>query len=164
MHWKITLIIAALLASMTGVALYYRALYLNAEKDQQYWEAQAKSQQAALEQLHRQMQTVAALDTKHTRELEHDQNIIAQLERDVADGRRRLQVSATCSNVSARAAARMDYAARARLDDTAQGHYFTLRRRIEMAEAQINGLQDYVRKVCLNPHLENWHSGSVLDR
>ncbi|MGL9721540.1 lysis system i-spanin subunit Rz [Symbiopectobacterium sp.] len=96
MHWKISLVIAALLASMTGAALSYRALYLDTEKDRQYLEAQTQSQQAALERLNNQMQTVAALDTKHTRELEHDKKRIAQLERDVADGRRRLQVRAVC--------------------------------------------------------------------
>ncbi|WP_440867882.1 lysis protein [Symbiopectobacterium purcellii] len=153
MHWKIPVVIAALLASMTGAALYYRALYLNAEKDQQYWEAQTQSQQAALAQLHRQMQTVAALDAKHTRELENDKNRIAQLERDVADGRRRLQVRAVCPGVSANSASsRLDDAARPGLTDAAQRNYFTLRRRIEIANRQINSLQDYVRQVCLNSH------------
>lgn len=44
MHWKIPLVIAALLASMTGAALYYRALYLGAEQARQHMEAQAEAQ------------------------------------------------------------------------------------------------------------------------
>ncbi|MBG6243527.1 MAG: hypothetical protein EKE20_17795 [Candidatus Symbiopectobacterium sp. Dall1.0] len=96
MHWKLLLVIAGLLASMTGAALYYRSLYLNAEKDRQHIEALAISQQAALERLNNQMQTVAALDVQHTRELENEKNRIAQLGRDVADGHRRLRVKATC--------------------------------------------------------------------
>lgn len=153
MHWKIPLVIVALLASMAGAALYYRSLYLNAEQARQHIEAQAGAQHAALAQVNRQMQTVAALDWQHTRELENEKNRIAQLERDVADGRRQLQVRAVCPNVSAGGTTtRMDDAARARSTDAAQRHYFTLRRRIDIAQEQINGLQDYVRQVCLNPH------------
>ncbi|CRL44488.1 Bacteriophage lysis protein [Sodalis glossinidius str. 'morsitans'] len=150
MRWKLLTLAALLLASMTGAALYYRALYQEAEQSRQRVETQAESRQAEIEQLNHQMQTIAALDLQHTRELENDKKRIAQLERDVADGRRRLQIGATCPNVSARAAARMDDATRARLTDTAQRNYFTLRRRIEIAEEQINGLQDYARQVCLS--------------
>ncbi|MEN3263006.1 lysis system i-spanin subunit Rz [Sodalis endosymbiont of Spalangia cameroni] len=140
-----------MLALMAGTALYYRALYQGAEQSRQRVAAQAESRQAAMVQLTHQMQTVAALDWQHTRELENDKKRIAQLERDVADGRRRLQVRATCPAVSAhRPAAGMDDAARARLDDAAQRHYFTLRRRIEIATEQINGLQDYARQICRN--------------
>lgn len=150
MHWKIPLVIAALLASMTGAALYYRALYLNAEKDRQHIQARDESQQAALEQLNRQIQTVAELDARYTRELKNDKDRIAQLELDVAAGRRRLRVNATCSNVSANTTpSGLDDAARPRIDGTTRRHYFTLRRRIDIANRQINGLQDYVRQVCL---------------
>nr|WP_243466176.1 lysis system i-spanin subunit Rz [Sodalis glossinidius] len=62
------------------------------------------------------MQTISALDTQHTKALEHDKKLITQLERDVATGRRRLHVKATCSNVSANAtSSSLDDAARARL-------------------------------------------------
>lgn len=90
MRWKLLTLAALLLLSMTGAALHYRALYLGAEQARQHIQAQAEAQHAALAQVNRQMQTVAALDLQHTRELEHDKNRIAQLERDVADGRRRL--------------------------------------------------------------------------
>ncbi|MEN3259084.1 lysis protein [Sodalis endosymbiont of Spalangia cameroni] len=150
MHWKISLVIAALLASMAGAALYYRALYQEAEESRQRVETLAESWQVEIEQLTQQVRSVAALDLQHTRELENDKKRIAQLERDVADGRRRLQVSATCPNLSSRAAARMDDATRARPTDAAQRNYFILRRRIEIAEEQINGLQDYARQVCLS--------------
>ncbi|OIV47457.1 peptidase, partial [Sodalis sp. TME1] len=117
MRWKLLTLAALLLATMIGAALYYRALYQEAEQSRQRVETQAESRQAEIEQLHRQMQTVAALDWQHTREpldwqhtreLEHDKKRIVQLERDVADGRRRLQVRATCPTVPARAATRMD--------------------------------------------------------
>ncbi|MCX2957540.1 lysis system i-spanin subunit Rz [Serratia symbiotica] len=109
-----------------------------------------EKQQVAFEQLSQQIQAVSALDARHTRELENDKNLIAQLERDVADGRRRLQINAIYPAVPTGSPAdRMDDAARPRLDYTAQRNYFTLRHRIEIAEQKINGLQDYVRQVVL---------------
>ncbi|WP_334468949.1 lysis protein [Arsenophonus sp. PmNCSU2021_1] len=149
MRWQFP-IIAVLLASMLGTALYYRTLYDDTEKARKIAVSDREKQQVAFEQLSHQMQTISALDTQHTKELEYDKNLIAQLEHDVAANRRRLRVKATCSNVSANAtSSSLDDAARARLDYTAQRNYFTLRRRIEIAEEQINGLQDYVQQVCL---------------
>ncbi|BGI52702.1 MAG: lysis protein [Candidatus Hamiltonella defensa (Ceratovacuna japonica)] len=151
MTWKIPLVIALLLTSMSGVTLYYRTLYYDAEKARKIAVSDGEKQQIAFEQLNRQMQTVTALDTQHTKELEHDKTLIAQLERDVADGRRRLRVKATCPNMSAASSAsRVDDAPPARLADPAQRDYFLLRNRIDIAGQQINGLQDYVRQVCLN--------------
>lgn len=145
------LIVGGLLASMLGATLYYRIQYQGAEKSLQKVELEAESRQAEIEQLSHQIQTIAALDLQHTRELENDKKRITQLERDVADGRRRLQINATCPAVpTASPAARMDDATRARLTDAAQRNYFILRRRIEIAEEQINGLQDYVRQLCFN--------------
>lgn len=96
------------------------------------------------------MQSVTALDSQHTQELQNDKNRIAQLERDVAAGRRRVQVRAACPDLSASGTtACMDDAARSGLDNAARRDYFTLRQRIERANRQINGLQDYVRQVCL---------------
>ncbi|AYB48655.1 peptidase [Candidatus Williamhamiltonella defendens] len=150
MTWKIPLIIALLLTSMSGVTLYYRTLYYDAEKARKIAVSDREKQQIAFEQLNRQMQTVTALDTQHTKELEHDQNLIAQLERDVADGRRRLRVKATCPNLSAySSASRVDDATAPRLTDATQRDYFTLRARLSLAEQQITGLQEYIRQVVL---------------
>ncbi|WP_345997364.1 lysis protein [Sodalis praecaptivus] len=140
---------AALLAFLTVAAVFYRIQYQGAEEALQKVELEAESRQAEIEQLTQRMRSVAALDLQHTRELENDKKRIAQLERDVADGRRRLQVSATCPNLSSRAAARVDAPTRAGLTDAAQRNYFTLRRRIETITKQLNGLQHYVREQCL---------------
>ncbi|SPP32476.1 hypothetical protein ARAF_2641 [Arsenophonus endosymbiont of Aleurodicus floccissimus] len=151
MRWQFP-IIAELLASMLGTALYYRTLYYDAEKARKIAVSDREKQQVAFEQLNRQMQTVTALDTQHTKELEHDQNLIAQLEHDMADGRRRrLHVKAICPSVSTNTSpSSLDDAASARLDYIAQRNYFILRRRIEIAEQQIKGLRDYIRQVVLS--------------
>ncbi|WP_290603875.1 lysis protein [Arsenophonus sp. ENCA] len=157
MRWQFP-VIAALLALMLGTALYYRTLYYHAEKARKIAVSDREKQQVAFEQLSQQVQTVAALDSRHTRELENDKNLIAQLERDVADGRRRLHVKAICPSVSTNTSpSSLDDATRARFTHAAQRNYFTLRRRIEIAEQQINGLQDYVRQVCLAETLKDLH-------
>ncbi|EIZ6121472.1 TPA: lysis protein [Salmonella enterica] len=94
---------------------------------------------------------VAALDAKYTKELADAQNQIDALERDVAAGRRRLYVNATCSAVStgkSTSTARMDNAASPRLADSAQRDYFTLKERVTTMQKQLEGAQDYIRTQC----------------
>ncbi|WP_254591840.1 lysis protein [Candidatus Williamhamiltonella defendens] len=73
MTWKIPLIIALLLTSMLGATLYYRTLYYDAEKARKIAVSDRKKQQVAFERLSQQIQTITALDTQHTKELEHEQ-------------------------------------------------------------------------------------------
>jgi len=91
----------------------------------------------------------AALDAKYTKELADAQATIDQLHDDVASGKRRLQLNATCTKQSTSGAAGMDDAASPRLTDAAERDYFTLRERIETVTKQLTGLQDYVRNQCL---------------
>ena len=92
---------------------------------------------------------VAALDAKYTKKLEDAKANINQLERDVAAGKRRLQLSATCGKSGTPSTTAMDDAASPRLTDAAERDYFTLRERIELAVKQIAGLQQYIREQCL---------------
>lgn len=74
-------------------------------------------------------------------------------QRDVAAGRRRLLVNATCPAMptgKSTATASMDDAPTARLTDAAEQDYFTLRARIETVTKQLTGLQAYMRNQCLN--------------
>lgn len=89
---------------------------------------------------------VAAIDENRSRELTDAKRKIDDLQRDIADGRRRLRLSATCSTTTTASLADADGP---RLTDAAQRDYFTLRKRIETAHSQIAGLQDYIRNVCL---------------
>jgi len=151
MPWTISGIMLALLASLLSATLYYRHHYQQSEQALQGAVSEMKRHQSALEQLSQQMKTVSQLDAEHTRALKNEKNRIAQLERDVADGRRRLRIKATCPNMSASSSpSGVDDATAPRLADPAQRDYFLLRNRIDIAGQQINGLQDYVRQVCLN--------------
>ncbi|EPC4780633.1 lysis protein [Salmonella enterica] len=93
---------------------------------------------------------VAALDARYTKELADAKAENDALERDVADGRRRLHVNATCPTVVRKATATpgVDDAARPRLAGSAQRDYFTLRDRVTTMQKQLEGAQSYIRTQC----------------
>ncbi|WP_336657862.1 lysis protein [Leclercia adecarboxylata] len=93
---------------------------------------------------------VAALDAKYTGELQDAKATIDQLERDVATGKRRLQLNARCTTNGATSTTSLDDGSNPRLTDSAERDYFTLRERIETVTKQLTGLQAYVREQCLN--------------
>lgn len=141
------LALLAITAAMS-FAFYYRgnAIDYKSQRD----EAKGKLNQAydTITDMHARQQDVAALDAKYTKELANAQAIIDQLERDVASGKRRLQLNATCTKQSGTAS--LDDGASPGLTDSAERDYFTLRKRIEVAGKQIAGLQQYIREQCLN--------------
>ncbi|EBL5814154.1 lysis protein [Salmonella enterica subsp. enterica serovar Newport] len=94
---------------------------------------------------------VAALDARYTKELADAKAENDALRGDVAAGRRRLLVNATCPAVPAgksTSAARVDNAARPRLADSAQRDYFTLKERVTTMQKQLEGAQAYIRTQC----------------
>ncbi|EBD6432686.1 lysis protein [Salmonella enterica] len=95
---------------------------------------------------------VAALDEKYTKELADAKAENDALRDDVAAGRCRLFVNATCPAMptgKSTSAARVDNAASPRLADSAQRDYFTLKERVTTMQKQLEGAQDYIRTQCL---------------
>lgn len=92
---------------------------------------------------------VAALDAKYTGELVDAKATIDQLERDVASGKRRLQLNAKCTASGASGTGGMGDASSPRLTDSAERDYFTLRERIATVTKQVGYLQGYIRTQCL---------------
>lgn len=142
-HWKAILILLLIIwvAAAGKIADHYHDKYKKASDDL----ALAKS---TITDMQTRQRDVAALDAKYTQELADAQENINQLEHDVAAGKRRLQLNATCKN-NATGTAGMDDVASARLTDSAERDYFTLRQRIETVTKQLTGLQEYVRSQCL---------------
>ncbi|EHL2774523.1 lysis protein [Salmonella enterica subsp. enterica serovar Hvittingfoss] len=93
---------------------------------------------------------VAVLDAKYTQELADAKAENDALRDDVAAGRRRLYVNATCPAVvrKATAAPGMDHAASATLTANAERDYWRLRGGIATVTKQIEGAQDYIRTQC----------------
>ena len=140
-----------LVAILLSLCLCLFALLADSYRDK-YQAAKnlAEAQQETINDLQRRQQSVAALDVKYTKELADAQATIDQLHDDVASGKRRLQLNATCTKQSASGAAGMDDAASPGLTDSAERDYFTLRSRIELAGKIIAGLQQYVKEQCIN--------------
>lgn len=112
---------------------------------QQVREALAKQQEA--------QQAVAELDRKHTEELKNALEENDRLRGDVAAGRRRLQLKASCPATSSSVptttgTTSVGDAAGPRLDDAAERDYWRLVDRIKIATGQIATLQDYIIKGC----------------
>ncbi len=143
----LSLLIAALTSA--GLAIYYRGNAIDYKAQRDTATSNLKLANDTINDMQKRQRDVAALDAKYTKELADAQATIDQLQRDVASGKRRLQLNATCTKQSTSGAASVDDAASPRLTDSAQRDYFTLRSRIEVAGKQIAGLQQYIREQCL---------------
>lgn len=142
-HWKV--IVFALMFVWVVIAgkmaNSYHDKYVQADKD-------LKLATQTISDMQTRQRDVASLDAKYTQELADAQETINQLEHDVATGKRRLQLNATCKSNSTGTSS-MDDATSPRLTDSAERDYFTLRQRIETVTKQLTGLQEYVRTQCL---------------
>jgi len=150
-YWKPILIGCLILMCITFASQAKRQAD-RAEKAEKVSEEQRET----ITDMQRRQKSVAALDAKYTKELADAKATIDQLHDDVASGKRRLQLNATCPKQSA--ATGVDDAAGARLTDSAQRDYFTLRERIEVAGKQIAGLQEYIHQQCFNVKLNSYKS------
>lgn len=93
---------------------------------------------------------VATLDAKYTQELADAKKTIIDLRRDVDSGNKRLRLSATCMGANnSTTSSSVDDADAARLTDSAQRDYWSLRERIETSNKMILGLQEYINTQCL---------------
>lgn len=125
----------------------------HAQVMQGYADAAAEANEKLVERQAAHEATVAALDTKHTKELTNANAQIDHLRRDVAAGHR-LRVNAACPAPTAglstaAGTTSVDDAAGPQLTGAAERDYFALRERIVRADAMIKGLQEYVRDVCV---------------
>ncbi|KAF6676815.1 lysis protein [Pantoea sp. EKM21T] len=143
------LLILLLLATSVAFALYYRGNAIDYKSQRDTATSNLKLAKDTITDMQARQRDVSALDEKYTKELADAKATIDQLHDDIATGKRRLQLNATCTKQSTTGSSGMDDAATARLTDTAQRDYFTLRERIEVAGKQIAGLQQYIIEQCL---------------
>ncbi|EMC4372042.1 lysis protein [Cronobacter sakazakii] len=150
-NWKIILfaIMSLLLAIAIVIASHYRSALTETRASLTKVNRELNLAKDTITDMQTRQRDVAALDAKYTKELADAQSTINQLERDVATGKRRLQLNATCTANGATGTGSMGDASTARLTDSAQRDYFTLRERIETVTKQVNYLQDYIRRQCL---------------
>lgn len=143
-------VVICLIVSLAWGVNHYRDNALNYKEQRDKATSALTLANETISDMQVRQRDVAVLDAKYTGELADAKSNIDQLERDVAAGRKRLQVAATCPKSGASSAPGVDDATGPRLTDAAERDYFTLRERIETVTKQLTGLQAYVRGQCLN--------------
>ncbi|WP_274713618.1 lysis protein [Xenorhabdus bovienii] len=88
------------------------------------------------------------MDTKHTQELANAKSEIDTLRADVAAGRRKLRVQATCPVSETTSSRSMVDAGTPQLTEAARQDYYDLLRMMAENERQTKYLQDYVSTEC----------------
>ncbi len=152
MNWRVILPMVTLF--IIGVLLYgllIQSNNLDKAKDKidglEITLAIANADKAELEAKNRK---IAETDDRLTKELVSAKNEIESLRVDVATGVKRLRLSAKCPATPKSSAAGVDDVTTARLTDSAERDYFTIRERVEQSRLMIIGLQEYITKVCLS--------------
>ena len=107
---------------------------------------------ATITDMQQRQRDVAALDARYSRELADARAENETLRADVAAGRKRLRINATCPGTvrEATGTSGVDNATGPRLADTAERDYFILRERLMMMQKQLEGAQEYIRTQCIN--------------
>ncbi|EKZ6404629.1 lysis protein [Klebsiella aerogenes] len=150
---RVTAIICAvvicLLVSLGFLANHYHTISTEFKRQRDEKTQALELANATIKDMQTRQRDVAALDAKYTGELADAKATIDQLERDVASGKRRLQLNAKCPAYGAAGAGGMGDASGPRLTDSAQRDYFTLRERIVTVTKQVDYLQDYIYTQCL---------------
>ncbi|EJO9055070.1 lysis protein [Cronobacter sakazakii] len=146
--WKPLFLLAALVA-FGALAFWYHGRAADEKQRADAAEHNLKLANDTISDMQTRQRDVAALDAKYTKELADAQENINQLERDIANGNKRLRLAATCGKNGATSTTGVDDGTGPRLTDAAERDYFTLRQRIEIVTKQLTGLQAYVREQCL---------------
>ncbi|EQB98763.1 lysis protein [Photorhabdus temperata] len=138
--------VALVLVSL--VAHHYYGKYTKQLDTTVQLQSELLEQQNEIASQQERIKLLSELDNQHTQELAHAKSEIDALRGDVAAGRRRLLVKATCPKSEVDSRAGLVNAATARPADTAIRHYWTLRERIAVINQQVLGLQDYIKTQC----------------
>ncbi|RFS80623.1 lysis protein [Leclercia adecarboxylata] len=146
--WKPLLLLVALML-LGGLAYWFYGIAEEQRQRADTAERNLKLANDTITDMQTRQRDVAALDAKYTGELQDAKATIDQLERDVATGKRRLQLNAKCSADGTTGTTGLDDGPGPRLTDSAERDYFTLRERIATITKQLTGLQEYVRTQCL---------------
>lgn len=147
---RLTLIASAagivLVAGLTITTQHYRHAAEEYQRQRDESREALAEAEAGITAMQKSQAEAAALDAMYSKELADAKAAITQLERDVAAGRRRLQLKARCPAVpEATSSPGVDDAGTPGLIEDARRDYFRHRADIETTDKMIRGLQDYIR-------------------
>ncbi|MFV0576035.1 MAG: lysis protein [Vibrio sp.] len=106
--------------------------------------------QKTINEMQAQNKKMADLYVKQQKEYESAQAKIIDLERDLADGTKRLRINATCDSepMSAKSSPTgVDDGRTAKLTRDAERNYIRLRKQIVSVTSQVNGLRSYINSL-----------------
>lgn len=141
-------VIACIIVSLGWAVNHYRDNAIDYKEQRDKANKDLNLAKETISDMQTRQRDVAALDAKYTKELSDANATIESLRADVSAGRKRLQVSATCSK-SATGTSGMGDGESPRLTTDAELNYYRLRSGIDKITAQVNYLQEYVRSQCL---------------
>ncbi|WP_335950644.1 lysis protein [Klebsiella michiganensis] len=145
----ISAVVICLIVSLDWLASHYNSNATEFKRQRDKATEQLSLAKDTITDMQTRQRDVAALDAKYTGELADAKATIDQLERDVASGKRRLQLNARCPANGATTTGGVGDASGPRLTDSAERYYFTLRERINIIKRQVSYLQGYIRTQCL---------------
>lgn len=141
-------VIACIIVSLGWAANHYRDNAIDYKEQRDKANKDLNLAKETISDMHTRQRDVAALDAKYTKELSDANATIESLRADVSAGRKRLQVSATCSK-STTGTSGMGDGESPRLTTDAELNYYRLRSGIDKITAQVNYLQEYINTQCL---------------
>ncbi|HBR1695942.1 TPA: lysis protein [Klebsiella quasipneumoniae subsp. quasipneumoniae] len=144
----ISAIVICLIVSLGWLASHYHDNATEFKRQRDKATEQLSLANDTIADMQTRQRDVAALDAKYTGELADAKATIDQLERDVASGKRRLQLNAKCPSDGATGASGVGDAYGPRLTDSAERDYWRLRAGIATITGQVNYLQQYIREQC----------------
>lgn len=148
-YW-LQLLVAAVIGVLVFFVNHYRDNAITYKDQRDKATEQLSLASATIKDMQTRQRDVTALDAKYTGELADAKATIDQLERDVASGKRRLQLNASCPANRATSTGSPGDASSPGLTDSAERDYFTLRERIVTVTKQVGYLQGYIKDQCMN--------------
>ncbi|WZX58174.1 lysis protein [Salmonella enterica subsp. diarizonae serovar 58:r:z53] len=128
---------------------HWHSRFSRAEKARKEAVALADVRQQTIDDMTQRQRQNAALDAKYTQELADAKAESENLRADLAAGRKRLQINATCpASTGNHGTTGATDAAAARLTPDAERNYQRLRTEAVTITAQVNGLQQYINEQC----------------
>lgn len=148
-----TLIIAVvvcIIATLTAVTCYYQGETARLQEEVTVTKGALKTASNTIQQMKERNAELSKLDKRYHDEIKAIRSDIADLRTGIDNGTIRLRVNAIPVRVSdpTGTASAIDGAA-CRLTPDAESAYLSLREQLKTKDAQITGLQDYIKTQCL---------------
>ncbi len=150
MKTLIIAVVVCIIASLTAVTCYYQGEAARLQEEVTVTKGALKTASNTIQQMKERNAELSKLDKRYHDEIKAIRSDIADLRTGIDNGTIKLRVNAvpmrTDSNTGA--ASRIDGAS-CRLTPDAESAYLSLREQLKTKDAQITGLQDYIKTQCL---------------